>query len=167
MDKLEKFDTCLQDAIKSQIFPGCSFVYMDTDDEIVLPLGRGTYDTKSFSIQEDTLFDTASLTKIMTTMMLALMLVDEGVISLSDRVGTYLPEYKSSKEKQSVTILHLMTYTINYNLPGGAKSLMSGLPSNEIVHNVLSYPLKEAPGTSYMYSKILPPPSGRGSCSTM
>lgn len=154
MNKSELFEARLQEAITEKIFPGCSLVYMDADEEVLLSLGKATYDAESFSIQEDTLFDTASLTKIMTTMTLALILVDEGVLSLDDKAGKYLPEYNTSTEKQAVTILHLMTYVVNYNLPGGSKSLMPGLAPSEIAHNALSYPLKEMPGTSYMYSNL-------------
>jgi CubicO group peptidase (beta-lactamase class C family) len=156
MNKQLAFKTRLQEAIQEKVFPGCSLAYIDNDnnEEVVLSLGNATYDEKSFPIEPDTLYDTASLTKIMTTMTLALMLVDEGILSLDDKVGKYLPEYEISAEKQSATIRNLMTYTINYNLPGGSKSLMPGLTATQIADNALTYPLKEMPGTSYMYSNL-------------
>ena len=154
MNKGLVFETRLQEAMQEKVFPGCSFVYIDGKEETVLSLGRATYDDTSFSIGADTLYDTESLTKIMTTMTLALMLVDEGIFSLDDEIGKYLPEYRISTEKQSSTIGNLMTYTINYNLPGGSKSLMPGLTAAQIANNALTYPLKEMPGTSYMYSNL-------------
>jgi CubicO group peptidase (beta-lactamase class C family) len=154
MSKRYEFEACLKRAIQEKIFPGCSFVYFDEGEEIVLSLGHATYAEESFLIKPETVYDTASLTKIMTTMTLALMLLDEGVLSLDDKVGKYLSEYTISAEKQSAMILNLMTYTLNYNLPGGSKSLMPGLSAHEIVTNAISYPLKEMPGTSYMYSNL-------------
>ncbi len=154
MSKTALFSERLQTAIKEKLFPGCSFAYIDDEEEIVEAFGNATYEQGSISVTSETLYDTASLTKIMTTMTLASLLIDEGILQLNDLIGKYLPEYRLSQEKQSATILHLMTYTLNYNLPGGSKSLLPGLSPAEIAHNALSFPLKETPGTSYMYSNI-------------
>lgn len=154
MSKTTLFSERLQIAIKDKLFPGCSFVYFDETEQIMEAFGRATYEQDSVSITTETLYDTASLTKIITTMTLASLLIDEGVLRLDDSVGKYLPEYNFSPEKQSATILHLMTYTLNYNMPGGSKSLMSGLTPEQVAQNALSFPLKEIPGTSYMYSNV-------------
>lgn len=154
MSKASLFSDCLQNAIEEKLFPGCSFVYIDEKEEIIKAFGCATYEVDSISITPDILYDTASLTKIMTTMTLTSLLIDEGLLSLDDKVGKYLPEYSSSPEKRSATILHLMTYTLNYDVPGGAKSLMPGLSPAEVAHNALSFPLKETPGSSYMYSNL-------------
>jgi CubicO group peptidase (beta-lactamase class C family) len=154
MNKADQFERRLKEAVQEEVFPGCSFLYMDDEEEIVLSLGRATYDTKSFPISNDTLFDTASLTKIVATMTLASLLIDEGVISLDDKIDKYLSEYGSSAEKRSASILHLMTYTLNYNIPNGSKALMPGLSSIEIAHNAMSFLLNEIPGKSYVYSNL-------------
>jgi CubicO group peptidase (beta-lactamase class C family) len=154
MSKTTLFGERLKSAIEEKLFPRCSFVYFDDKEEIVKAFGTATYDQDSIYVTPDTLYDTASLTKIMTTMTLASLLIDEGILSLDDAVERYLPEYSISPEKQSSTILHLMTYTLNYNVPGGSKSLMSGLTPAQVANNALSFPLKEKPGTSYVYSNL-------------
>lgn len=154
MSKALLFSDCLQSAIKEKLFPGCSFVYFDEQEEIIEAFGSATYEQGSIPVTPETLYDTASLTKIITTMTLASLLIDEGVLRLDDVIGKYLPEYSLSPEKEAATILHLMTYTLNYNLPGGLKSLLPEMTPLEIAHNVLLAPLKELPGTIYLYSNI-------------
>lgn len=154
MSKVVQFRDCLQTAIKDKLFPGCSFVYFDEQEEMVEAFGGATYEQASIPITLETLYDTASLTKIITTMTLASLLIDEGVLRLDDVIGTYLPEYRLSPEKRSASVLHLMTYTLNYNVLGGLKSLLPEMTPHEITQHVLSVPLQELPGTSYLYSNI-------------
>lgn len=154
MSKDSEFDACLQGAVEEKIFPGCSFIYLDDQEEIIRSFGRATYDLGSNIITPDTLYDTASLTKIVTVMTLASILIDEGRLSLEDKVAKYLPEYLLSPDKQAVTVLHLMTYTVDYDIPGGAKALLPYLAAGQIAHDVLCNPLKNAPGKSYLYTNI-------------
>lgn len=65
----------------------------------------------------DTIFDCASLTKVVITTTLTLELLQEGLVRLDDPVGLWIPEFlrngpKSEREsKQGVTLRHLLTHT--------------------------------------------------------
>ena len=57
----------------------------------------------------DTIFDAASLTKVVATTTAAMILIEEGRIRLSDRVATYIPGFERYG-KGNITIRHLMTH---------------------------------------------------------
>jgi uncharacterized protein YbbC (DUF1343 family) len=57
----------------------------------------------------DTIFDLASLTKVVATTTSVMMLVEEGRIRLNDRVSTYIPEF-GKHGKDAITIQHLLTH---------------------------------------------------------
>ncbi len=57
----------------------------------------------------DTLFDVASLTKVLATATSILILVEEGKVSLTDRVSQYLPPF-AQKGKDPITVVQLLTH---------------------------------------------------------
>ena len=57
-----------------------------------------------------TLFDIASLTKVVGTTTGIMLLVDKGKISVDDPVGKYVPAF-NAPDKQAITIRHLLTHT--------------------------------------------------------
>ena len=58
----------------------------------------------------DTVFDVASLTKVVSTTTLAMLLVEEGRLGLDDPVTRYIPEF-GRYGKQRISIRHLLTHT--------------------------------------------------------
>ena len=65
---------------------------------IAVRVGQGEhviYDTYCGGANEATLFDMASVTKIMATTSLALIALDRGLLQLSDKVEQYYPTEKS------------------------------------------------------------------------
>jgi CubicO group peptidase (beta-lactamase class C family) len=65
---------------------------------------------KGPNLTEDTIFDVASLTKVVATTPAVMKLVESGKISLSDRLVQYFPEFKGSAEAK-VRIVDLLTHT--------------------------------------------------------
>ena len=152
--RIELIRDRLQEGVQARIFPGCSLALIDHEQVTILTTGSFTYDTTSPPVTPATIYDTASITKIVTTMTLAMQLLDEGVLSLSDTVGNYLPEFANSPDKKKATIAHLMTYTINYYIPEGAKAALPYTAASEVLNDVITAPVKETPGSSYMYTNI-------------
>lgn len=58
---------------------------------------------------EDTIFDVASLTKVMATATSVMILVEDGRVSLSDPASNYLPRF-AKHNKGSITLLQLLTH---------------------------------------------------------
>ena len=61
----------------------------------------------------NTIFDVASLTKIVATATSIMMLVERGQIRLNDPVSKYIPELKG-QGRERITIEHLLTHRSGY-----------------------------------------------------
>jgi CubicO group peptidase (beta-lactamase class C family) len=129
----------------------------------VLAVGRGTQTygvqilggtrtgAESVPVTADTLFDLASLTKVVATTPALLRLYDAGDLGLDDPVSRFLPAYAEGA-KAEVTLRHLLTHS-------------SGLPAHRPFHRLpgtpasrlaaaAAEPLEAAPGTRVVYSDI-------------
>ena len=113
--------------------------------------GRTRLDAEGSPVAADTLFDLASLTKVVATTPAVLRLADAGELGLDDPVAHYLPSYAAG-EKAQVTLRHLLTHS-------------SGLPPHRAFHElpgpieqrlaaVAEEPLIAKPGTQVVYSDI-------------
>lgn len=107
----------------------------------------------------DTLFDMASLTKIFSTTLAYMKLVDEKIISIEDKVNKYLPEFTGG-DKDIVTVKQLLQH--NSGLPSSYHFYNpKGIPpeffsqSREKTIGLLPLvPLIHKPGTITVYSDI-------------
>ncbi len=61
-------------------------------------------------LNQQSIFDLASLTKVIATTPAVMKLLDEGKITLSDPLSRWFPEFKGS-DRENVTILNLLTHT--------------------------------------------------------
>ena len=100
-------------AITEKAFPGCVVGVVRKDGErIILPFGRFTYEHDSPLISGESVFDIASVTKSIPTSSLALKLIDNGKLKITDRLIDYIPEFNNS-DRERVLIKHLLTYTLD------------------------------------------------------
>ncbi len=152
--KIKQFEAIIETAIASKVFPGCSIVFLNEDTCFSQGYGHFTYELNASQVHTSTIYDCASLTKIIAPMAVAMILIDKGILNLDEKISKYLPEFVNQPEKGEALLSHLMTYTMDYNIPGGSKSLFGTLSPEQVAHNALSYPLKALPGTNYMYSNI-------------
>lgn len=104
---------------------------------------RIIYDSFRGNVDELTLFDMASCTKIIATTALALIALDKGILSLDDRVDKF---YKTEK---NITIYNLLTHTMGI----GYKLLTEdGVNDNNIADKILSIPSDIDIGSDVRYS---------------
>lgn len=153
-DKEKRFEAILERAIETKVFPGSSFVFIGDGQTFSKGYGRFTYDADSPVVTTESLYDCASLTKIIGPMAVAMQLIEEGVLNLDDKVGAYLPEFLNQVEKENALLSHLMTYTLDYDIPKGSKSMITSLAPMQVAENALALHLKVLPGTNYVYSNI-------------
>ena len=71
--------------------------------------GHRALDPVEEPMTEDTIFDLASLTKVVATTPSVMKLVEDGKIRLNDRVATFIPEF-AAHGKGDITIRHLLTH---------------------------------------------------------
>lgn len=109
-------------------------------------------DDQRVPMRNDTIFDLASVTKLFTSIV-AMQLVEQGKVELDAPVAHYLPEF-ATNGKQNVTVRQLLTHTSGLDADP-VPSLWQGYPDLASRRKaVLDSPLKNAPGTTYLYSDI-------------
>lgn len=159
MDFKDQITKAANQAIEDKVFPGCVVGIINKNGERqVLPFGNFTYDQSLQSVQEDTIYDTASITKSIPTGSLALQLIDESKLKLTDRLIDYIPEFRNS-DRENVLIKHLLTYTLDgygFALTVGKISgkSMQDITASDLQNLLLSHDFEKRPGTIFKYTNI-------------
>ncbi|MEM0938842.1 MAG: serine hydrolase [Bacteroidota bacterium] len=106
---LHLMDSLSEHAIRNYATPGLQLVVVKNGN-IVYQASRGHYTYDSImAVNEHTLYDLASLTKVMATLPAVALLVDRNLIDLDDSISSYLPEFVRSN-KSHVTIRQLLSH---------------------------------------------------------
>jgi CubicO group peptidase (beta-lactamase class C family) len=108
---LDAVDAVVRAAVAARAFPG-GVLAVGRDGAVVhlRAFGRLSYDEGAPAVATDTIYDLASLTKVVVTTTLTMILVDEGKLDLDARVHGFLPAF-SSPAKDRVTVRHLLTHS--------------------------------------------------------
>ena len=149
--RLAMIDNVVLQGIRAGGFPGAA-VIIARHGGIVWERGYGTLDWQSNVAvdAERTMYDLASLTKVVATTAAAMVLVDRGKLRLDEHVTHYLPAF-SGGAKELVTIRDLLTH--RSGLPAGP-DLSRGAGPESAREEVLATSLVRAPGSEYEYSDL-------------
>ena len=138
-------------AVADKAFPGAYAVVGDSRG-VLASVGAGHLDwAKSPRPSDKTLWDLASLTKVIATTTAMAQLIEQGRVELDAPVSRYIPEWTGGG-REAVTVRHLLTHS-------------SGLPAfkpyDTLTHNpdslarlLFATPLERAPGERMIYSDI-------------
>jgi CubicO group peptidase (beta-lactamase class C family) len=139
--------------ISEGVFPG-AVVVIGTHDRILLARGYGHFTWNSASRVPDpdsTLFDLASLTKILASTSGLMLLSDRGQLTLDQAVASILPEF-DGPGKGAVTVRHLLQH--RSGLPAFLR-LDTLAPDAETAKRlVMAEPLQAPPGSRMVYSDL-------------
>jgi CubicO group peptidase (beta-lactamase class C family) len=105
----------------------------------------------SEAMTEDTLFDVASLTKVLATVPALMVLYERGKVKLDEPVTTYLPEFKGGG-KEAITVRHLLTHTSGF--PRSLSSEPDWFDFKRAFNMMCAQTLSVPPGTSFLYSDL-------------
>jgi serine-type D-Ala-D-Ala carboxypeptidase len=149
--RLAMIDDVVYRGIRAGGFPGAE-VIVARHGGIVWERGYGTLDWRSGVAvdPERSMYDLASLTKVVATTAAAMVLVDQGKLRLDERVTHYLPAFTGG-EKEQVTIRDLLAH--RSGLPAG-RDVPRGAGSESARNTVLATSLVRAPGSEYEYSDL-------------
>jgi uncharacterized protein YbbC (DUF1343 family)/CubicO group peptidase (beta-lactamase class C family) len=150
--RLAYIDEAVNDAIANKEMPG-AVVLVARKGGVVW---RKAYGSRAVVPQReamtpDTIFDLASLTKIVATTTSIMILVERGKIRLEDSVSRYIPELKGGG-RERVTIERLLTHTSGYAPDFDLSEQWSGY--DEMLKRLYAEPLRNAPGSRFVYSDI-------------
>lgn len=147
----DKIAKRIKQAISDKVFPGCVVgIVVKNRDKKIFPFGSFTYEVNSTLVKEDTIYDVASITKAIPLASVILSLIDKKQVELHGPISKYIPEFRNDGGKDKVLIWHLLTYTLDLDVPSMA-SLKMKTPE-EIKEIVLRAPLKSLPGERHLYT---------------
>ena len=145
----------LGDAIAAHVFPGCAFGVL-TGGQVVLQdaLGRFTYENDSPQVTAETVYDVASLTKVVATTAAAMLLYQRGVLDLDTPLGELLPGFVVGRSRgenaRFVKLRHLLAH--NSGLPGYVEFFRTAATPSALFRACLELPLEAEPGARAEYS---------------
>ena len=146
--------TVLDSAIKSEIFPGAQ-VAVSQRGKLVFSGGFGhhTYNTGSSPVTNETIYDLASLTKILVATPVTMKLIAQKKLSLDQNIQQFYSQFTGGY-KESVTIRHLLTHS---------SGLESYVPfyqdenikdKEDVLQYILNSKLDFEPGSQAIYSDL-------------
>lgn len=145
----EKIRDKIEQAIKEKTFSACIVGVVRTNgSRFVVPSGKFTFDDNTQVVQENTIFDVASITKSIPTSSLALKLIDEGKLKAEDKLINFVPELRNS-DRKNVLIKHLLTQTLDYDF---RLSAYKDKKPEEILDVIFTTEFKSKPGTKFFYT---------------
>jgi uncharacterized protein YbbC (DUF1343 family)/CubicO group peptidase (beta-lactamase class C family) len=100
---------------------------------------------------EDTIFDLASLTKVVATTTCVMQLVEEGRIRLNDSVAQFVPDF-GRYGKSGITIRHLLTHTSGLRPDLDLDVEFNG--ADEAIRRVIEEVPIASPGERFVYSDL-------------
>ena len=158
-ESLDAVDAILRQAIVDHAFPGAAYgVLVHGDVVATRGLGQFTYDADSPQIKPDTIFDIASVSKVVATTSMAMRLWELGKLNLDAPISIWLPEFVerfASDElaaREHVTVRMLLTHSSG--LPAYARLFAAFPTAQALFQACLRTPLEAAPGEVAVYSDI-------------
>lgn len=144
----------LEKAIVARAFPGGSFA-VTFRGELVAHKGFGhfTYDRSSSEVDGASMFDLASLTKVVATTTMAMLLYERGLLDLEAPVTAIVPEFAGhDARRHEVTLRLLLAHSSG--LPVYERLFQRAQTREALLHAALMAPLSSAPGSCAEYSDI-------------
>jgi len=142
----------LRDAIADHAFPAAAIELGRADGLLWRDVfGNLTYDLDSAAATPDTIFDLASLTKVIATTTLAMRAVDDSRLDLDDRVGRWLPEWRGA-DREFVTVRDLLAHSSGLSAYLPLYRDYSG--RQEFQRAICGLPLEYPPQSQSIYSDL-------------
>ncbi len=147
-DLLKNIAPIIQKSIENGNYPGAVVLAAHRGHIIY----RGVFGNRRIlpdtaPMHSDTIFDLASLTKVVATTPAIMQLVEQGKLDLDTPVEKYWPEF-AEKGKEAVTVRELLTHTSG--LPADLPPATQAETLKQIVQLKLNFPA----GTNYLYSDV-------------
>ena len=145
-------DPLIEEQIGKRTFPGAALA-VGHRGNLVFQKGYGKldYSAKAPAVTNETIYDLASLTKVITATTLAMQLYERGQLKLDHPVSRYFPGFVE-EGRDKITIRHLLTHTSGLPAHLPLYKDLKGKPA--FVEKILQVPLESTPGTKAVYSDL-------------
>ncbi|GAC1678545.1 MAG: glycoside hydrolase family 3 N-terminal domain-containing protein [Candidatus Acidiferrum sp.] len=146
-------------AIADKAFPGATMAVGFRGNVFVRAFGKLSYEAKAAAVAPETMYDIASLTKVVATTTLVEKLAEgdfPSPLDLDAPIERYLPEWVSSSQqldwRHQVTVRHLLTHTSG--LPPFKEYWRTSKGKQDTLSRIFAEPLEYEPGTKAVYSDL-------------
>jgi CubicO group peptidase (beta-lactamase class C family) len=146
--------SALQDAIGQHAFPAASVAVTHQAKLVALKaFGRCTYDPNSPAVTAESIFDLASVSKVIATTTMAMILYERGLLDLEMPVVNVAPEFDGADERrQQITFRQLLAHSSG--LPAYEKLFLKAKTRDDLLRAAFSVALTADPGTRAEYSDV-------------
>ena len=144
-------DAAIESFINGQQMPGAVYWLERHGASYHKAYGKHTFDSGATAMNLDTVFDAASLTKVVATAPSVMLLIERGKVVLDAPLLQYLPECRGGG-KEAISVRHLLTHT-----SGLATGLRADPPwrgEEAAFKRACAETVTHAPGTFFRYSDI-------------
>jgi len=150
--KSEEISTFLQSRIEAKDFPSAVYLVAERG-EIILhdALGRAVVEPEKIEARAETIYDLASLTKVLITGLLGAKLIEQGEINLEDKAAKSFGELATG-EKREITLANLLTHTSGF--PAWKPFYLLADSRFQIPNSIASAPLENAINSKVVYSDL-------------
>ncbi len=151
-EKLALIDGAVEREIQQHHLPG-AVVLVARRGKVVWrkAYGARAIEPSREAMTADTIFDVASLTKVVATATSIMILVERGKIRLSDPLSNYIPEI-TGQGKERITLELLLTHRSGYAPDFDLEDRWTGY--DEAIKRLVREPLRNPPGARFVYSDI-------------
>jgi CubicO group peptidase (beta-lactamase class C family) len=144
----------LGQAVAQRVFPGASVAVTYAGRLVALKaFGRFTYEPDPALVGVDSIFDLASITKVVATTSMAMILYERGLLDLEAPLAGVLPEFAGEDKRRSEVTFHMLL-AHSSGLPAHDKIYLRATSKDEFLRELFSVPLKIDPGTHAEYSDV-------------
>ncbi len=145
-------DATVERFLEGKAFPG-AVVAVGRNGALVhlKAYGHQTYESRAPAMTVDTVFDLASLTKVIATTTMAMMMVDEGRLDLDRPVRDFFPKFTGGM-KDRITVRHLLTHSSGIDWWAPLYKEAHTMP--EYLNRIIPMELKYDPGAKSVYTDL-------------
>lgn len=129
-ERIVLLENYLNELCEKGVFPGAAFSLIDSESSYTNYLGKAQLVPEEEYVDENTIYDLASLTKVVATTTAIMMLIERGFFTLDTYISDLLPNYKNP----GITIRHLLTHTSGHDADIDCRE-MTGDELIEAVYN--------------------------------
>jgi uncharacterized protein YbbC (DUF1343 family)/CubicO group peptidase (beta-lactamase class C family) len=150
-DRLAAMDSAVKRSIAQGGLPGGVLWLERKDTTHARAFGSRALVPKREPMTPDTVFDAASLTKVVATTPAVMKLVEQGRIDLEKEVAAYLPEF-AGDGRERIRVRHLLTHVSGLRAGISVQGDWTGIQG--AYEMICVEKPKTAPGSTYLYSDI-------------
>ena len=149
--ELQSMEAAIRLGIHEKHLPGGVLWFQHRDNIVHRAFGNRQVDPDIYPTKLDTIYDAASLTKVVATTPAVMWLVEHGKLDLEQPVANYLPKFQGDG-KERILVRQLMTHTSGLRPGIRSKPMWTGYETG--LDRIWADQLIHEPDTKFVYSDI-------------